>query len=98
MYEVLITKPIFEDADETNIYESLEKYVELPFVPFIGLEVRWPGFRSGPIEAIQWHHKHERFVAITRAVTPGKDNFSRQDDPNLVARHIAKEQGWDRGE
>jgi hypothetical protein len=42
-YKVHVTKGIWSDEERTELFDDLYRDIELPFIPFIGLELQQDG-------------------------------------------------------
>lgn len=88
MYKVVFLKqcPAFMYNDVTP--EQFYRYLELPFVPFIGLTVNDKGF-LGPVEQIRYVKSHDVFWCIVADDNRG-ENLSLQE----LCENLEDEGGW----
>ena len=78
-YNVCITKTIWIDKWQSEVFDRLYRIVELPFIPFIGLEIQnLNGFNCDPIEHVAWNGETQVFYASTRPET-GDEERSAED-------------------
>ena len=59
MYKVLMGKAIRRNLDYHNV--TFYREIELPFPPFIGLEIESDNFRSGCVKRVIWQPDYSRF-------------------------------------
>lgn len=73
-YKLYVTKAIWTDEDQTDLFDHLYYEMELPFVPFIGLELQnEDGWYCDPIERIKWDNERQMFVAESRSEAGDND-------------------------
>ena len=64
---------IWRDESKEQIYTSLYREIELPFPPFIGLDISDEDWNSGTIEKIRWSMEENRFIAQVKDEFPYSD-------------------------
>jgi hypothetical protein len=92
MYRVRLEKVIWVDEERKDMYTHLFRDIELPFSPFVGLEISFRGWSSGKAEKVTWDFDSERFVVEVKDEVP----FSSTDYDFTVEwllQHALK-QGW----
>jgi hypothetical protein len=67
-------KIIWSDAARSKVHATVERRLELPFVPCLGLEVYDGCWSSGPIERFCWDVEKQHFYVHTAAKTPYADH------------------------
>lgn len=74
-YKVRVIKEIFEESpDESSMhnisFSLFSRDIELPFPPYIGLEVYEEGIKSYTIERVQWGIDEKSFMCWTSKEYP----------------------------
>jgi hypothetical protein len=72
-YKVHVTKGIWSNEERTELFDDLYRDIELPFIPFIGLELQQDGWWCGPIDRLKWDGDRQLFVAESRDAAPDPD-------------------------
>ncbi len=62
MYSCIFVKYCWKDESKKRQYKLLEKRLELPFPPMLGLEVSGDKWFSGKVERIVWDSSCEIFT------------------------------------
>jgi hypothetical protein len=88
MYACTFVKYLWKDDDKKRRFKTLEKKVNLPFVPDISHEVAEGGWYSGTIERIVWNNNEEFFSIKVMDITP-KKGISAE-----LLLDVALKQGW----
>ena len=88
MYKCIFIKYLWKDADKKRKFKTLEKEIELPFPPVIGLEVTDGNWFSGKIERLVWNNKDNTFSVKVMDIQP-KDGVSAE-----LLLDVATKQGW----
>jgi len=89
MYDCTFVKYLWKDADTKRRFKTLEKNIELPFVPVLGLEVSENEWFSGKIERMVWDNSRELFTLKVVDLVPKKGVSAE------VLLDVAVKQGWD---
>jgi hypothetical protein len=89
-YKVHVTKSIWTNDERTELLDSLYYDLELPFVPFIGLQLQRDGWHCGPIERVAWDGDEECFRVEAQGRTPDDEDMGDAED----FRRIDMGYGW----
>jgi len=92
MYKCTISKHVYTDSSKTKLIESLQAVVEIPFPPYIGLNIVEDPFCSGEITQVQWDNKTQEFHASTADECPDSDLAT----PDEVVKSLLHSNGWKR--
>ena len=88
MYTCIFVKYLWKEKEKKRRFKTLEKKVDLPFVPTLGLEVCDGDWFSGSIERIVWDVKAEHFNVKVIDITPKEGRTAE------LLLDIAFKQGW----
>lgn len=72
MFKVNLSKVIWGDQSCKTLVAHLYREIELPFPPYIGMEIFSGRWTSGPIERVRWDVNEERFLAEVKTAVPYK--------------------------
>ena len=88
MYTCTFIKYLWKDSDTKRLYRTLEKQIDLPFAPVIGLEIGEADWFSGKIERVVWDNIDKFFTVKVSDIIP-KEGISAE-----LLLDIAIKQGW----
>ena len=94
MYKVKFSKALYRDVEKSDLLEVVEKDLELPFPPYLGLEVHDGRFRSGKIESVTWLNDENYFSALTPDKTPLNVGTFDEVGIDFVLESLCKREGW----
>ncbi len=95
MYQCEISKAIWKDKEQTEIYKVLVKHFELPFAPYIGLSVSTGRFKSGEVIGVDWDIDKNKFLLYTNEETPWEDQELHLHTAEEITNHFTKRFAWD---
>jgi hypothetical protein len=98
MYKAVFIKVCHElrnvsENSGVDIPEQFYKYIELPFPPFIGLEIHHQGGFIGPVETIRYETENDIFKCFVEPEQRVKNGVIKTLE-ELIDYYIGAE-GWD---
>jgi len=88
MYKCIFIKYLWKDTDKKRKFKTLQKEVELPFPPAIGMEVTDAKWFSGKIERVVWNNEDNVFSVKVMDIQP-KEGVTAE-----LLLDVATNQGW----
>jgi hypothetical protein len=95
MYKCEFSKLLWKDEEKTGFPTVLVKDIELPFPPYLGLEVVSGKFRSGAITSVAWNSDKEIFSVGVPEEIPWEDADLYRHTADDIESYLLTRGGWE---